>query len=292
MRCREYYLPPTLAVCCAILAEHGQRAAIVAGGTDVMVDARAGKARYADVEFLVDVTRVPELGVLQARGDVLEIGAGVTHARLAEDAFIRERMPFLAEACASVGSPQIRNRATIGGNLMTGSPAADGVVPLFALGAEAVFLSGRGKRTLPLPWTLTGPYRTCREPDEILTGFLVPVPPAGSRTAFLKIGRRKSLAIARMNLAVMGRKNADGRVDFVRLVPGAVLPVAGRLEVVERFLTGRLPDLPLLREAGRLAAEEMILAGGRRWSTPYKEPVLAALVRRALCNVLEVADVC
>lgn len=292
MRCRQFHLPITLEQCCDVMSQFGEVAAPIAGGTDVMVDIRAGKPRYAAIEHLVDVTRIPELHVLEEKNGQLFIGAGVTHADIEFSPLVQKLLPFLSQACGTVGGPQIRSRATIGGNLMTASPAADGVIPLFTLDATAVFKSASGERTEPLSNVLVKPYQTCRKPDEIFTGFKVVLPKGDYSTAFLKIGRRKSLAIARMNLAVIARKKADGSVDYVRLVPGAVFSTAQHLTVVENFLQDKTPDLALLREAGTMAAEAMIGATGRRWSTPYKEPALSALVRRALCQVLEVHDDC
>lgn len=287
---QNYHLPKTLDDCCAVLAAHGADAVPVAGGTDVMVDLRAGKPRYANARHLVDVTRIPELSELVLNGNTLCIGAGVTHTTLSDSPLIQQHIPFLATACGSVGSPQIRNRATIGGNLMTASPAADGVIPLFALNAEAIFRSKSGERTMPMAEVLTGPYRTARQPDEILVGFRVTLPEPGTRTVFLKIGRRKSLAIARMNVAVTIRAEQNV-ICSVSIVPGAVLATAGRLTSVESYLLGKTVSSDVIREAGRLASAAMIEATGRRWSTPYKEPVLAAIVRRALCTALEVEHV-
>lgn len=287
---QAFHQPKTLDEACAILAQYGASAVPVAGGTDVMVDLRAGKARYADAAHLVDVTRVTGLDRLEQHGNALFIGAGVTHATLAASPLILEHIPFLAAACGSVGSPQIRNRATIGGNLMTASPAADGVIPLFALDAVAVLRSARGERELPMADLLAKAYCTTREPDELLVGFRLTLPEPGTRTVFLKIGRRKSLAIARMNVAVTLRTEGK-RIAAVSIVPGAVLSTARRLSTVEAYLLGKEATPEVIQEAGRLAAEAMIEATGRRWSTPYKEPVLAALVRRAIRTALEVEDV-
>lgn len=287
---QAFHQPKTLDEACSILAQYGASAVPVAGGTDIMVDLRAGKARYANAEHLVDLTRVAGLDTLELQGNILFIGAGVTHTTLAASELVRERIPFLADACGSVGSPQIRNRATIGGNLMTASPAADGVIPLFALDAVAILRSVRGERSLPLTELLTGTYRTSRQADELLVGFRVALPESGTRTVFLKIGRRKSLAIARMNVAVTLR--AEGkRILAVSIVPGAVLSTARRLTEVEAFLLNKEATPEVIQEAGSLAAATMIEATGRRWSTPYKEPVLAALVRRAIRTALEVDNV-
>jgi len=214
--------------------------------------------------------------------EVAQDQEAATHAALERSTLLRRFAPLLGMAAAAVGSPQIRARGTVGGNVMNAATCADTVPALVALGARLTLQSAAGRRALPIAEFFVKPYVTVARPDEVLTDVEFPALPADARSAFVKLGRRNALAIARLSVAAVVRRGPDGRVVEARIVPGAALPVWKRVTAAEALLVGEAPTPERLAAAGRQVAEVMVGETGRRWSTEYKEPVVAALARRAL----------
>lgn len=266
-----------------LLAEPGHVSRPLAGGTDVLVYVRHEKP---DFDRVVDITRVPELKIIERRGDEIVIGAAVTYTEAIESPLLQEVAACLVQACLTVGGPAIRNAGTLGGNVVNAAACADGVPPLVCLDAVAHLRSVDSKRSLPVGEFIQGANRTAIRPGELLTHFTFPVPPAGTRQAFIKLGRRNAQAISRLSMAAAGHLDAAGRVDYVRLVPGAAMPSPRRIRAVEEMLLGQYPTDTLLAAAGRQTAAAMIQVTGRRWSTEYKEIAIQALAERALQRAL------
>ncbi len=280
MKSAAYVSVATIAEACSLLAEHGTAAAVLAGGTDLLIEFRRPAAKQP--QLIVDISRVAELGRIVARDGHLVIGPLLTHAQLQRSELLRRSAPLLASAAAAIGAPQIRNRGTIGGNIMNAAACADTVPPLIALGATVTLQSIGGARELSLGELFLKPYQTKANPDELLTAIRFPTLPATARSAFLKLGRRNALSIARLSVAAILEIGDDGRIAGARIVPGAAFPTWRRVTEAEQMLVGEKPAAKLFAAAGRKVSEEMIRETGRRWSTEYKEPVLAVLVRRAL----------
>ncbi len=266
-----------------LLADPGHVSRPLAGGTDMLVYIRHERPPF---DRVVDITRVPELKIIERRGQEVVIGAAVTYTEAAESPLLQEVAACLVAACLTVGGPAIRNTGTLGGNVVNAAACADGVPPLVCLDAVAHLQSLAGSRSLPVSEFIQGPNRTALRPGELLTHFTFPVPPAGARQTFIKLGRRNAQAISRLSVAAAGRLDPQGRVDYVRLVPGAAMPSPRRIAAVEELLLGQLPTEALLAEAGRQTAEAMIQVTGRRWSTEYKEIALQGLAERALRRTL------
>ena len=251
---------------------------ILAGGTDLMIQLRHREARP---QRIVDITAIDELHGIEEEADGrLRLGAGVTFSDLLASPLLRRKAPILQEMAAQVGAVQLRNLGTIGGNIANAALAADSLPVLIALEAEAEIAGPEGRRRQQVAELITGPGRTTLQRAELLVAFRFR-PPAG-RSIFLKVGRRNALNIARLSMSAVGHLDDDGRIAEVRLVPGATLRRTRRVTEVEAMLVGQRPDEALFAQAGRRMAEVMIEASGRRWSTPYKEPVIATLTRRAL----------
>lgn len=266
-----------------LLADPAHVSRPLAGGTDVLVLVRHEKPTF---ERVVDISRVPEMKAIERRGDEIIVGAAVTFTEAAESPLLQEVAAGLVEASLTVGGPAIRNAGTLGGNTVNAAACADGVPPLVCLDAVAHLRSLSGSRSLPVSEFIQGANRTGLQPGELLTHFTFPLPPAGTRQAFIKLGRRNAQAISRLSMAAAGHLDTAGRIDYVRLVPGAAMPSPRRVAEVEAFLMGQVPDDALLVEAGRRTAEAMIAVTGRRWSTEYKEVAIQALAERALRRVL------
>ena len=265
---------------CEALEAYAGDARVLAGGTDLLVELRRPGAVWP--RALVDVSRAGALGGVEERAGAVRVGPLATHAEAAASPVLRRAAPLLAAAAAAVGSPPIRHRGTVGGNVMNAATCADTVPALVALGARLTLQSAAGRRALPVAEFFVKPYVTVARPDEVLTDVEFPALPADARSAFVKLGRRNALAIARLSVAAVVRRGPDGRVVEARIVPGAALPVWKRVTAAEALLVGEAPTPERLAAAGRQVAEVMVGETGRRWSTEYKEPVVAALVRRAL----------
>jgi CO/xanthine dehydrogenase FAD-binding subunit len=302
----SFHRATTLDEALALKAAHGQSARFVAGGTDLLVEVRRQSADAPELA-IIDITRIealrgitletdgPASGMARdpaeaqagtATHETLRIGPLTTHDELEYGALIQKRVPFLAAAAASIGSPQIRCRGTLGGNLCTAAACADTAPPLLALGAVLTLRSARGARELPLSEFLVAPHTTAIAADELLTDVRCPLPAPGSAMAFAKLGRRGALSISRLSIAVVLRRDRRGALGDVRLAAGSVAPAPRRFPAVESFLQGRVPEPGLFADAGRLLSQEMIRLTGRRWSTPYKEPVVAALLERTLAEAV------
>lgn len=276
----DYLACATVEEACAALAPHADAARVLAGGTDLLLELRRPRAKAP--RTLVDITRIAALGRIESHDGLVRVGPLTTHAALARSEAILRHAGFLAAAAAAVGSPPIRNRGTIGGNVMNAATCADTVPPLVALGARLTLASARGQRELEIVDFFVKPYQTRARPDELLVSIaFAPLPPA-ARSAFVKLGRRNALAISRLSVAAVVARDAGGVITEARIVPGAALPVWQRVTGAEVMLAGQQPSADLFAAAGRTVADVMIGATGRRWSTEYKEPVLAVLVRRAL----------
>lgn len=247
-------------------------ATVVAGGTDLMVEVNAGRVRPTE---LLDLSRVEELRTWQRDDRVVFLGAGMTFARIAAEL---TGFPPLVAAARSVASRQIRNRATIGGNLATASPAGDGIPVLAAYGAGVVAASARsGTRRIPLGEFLVGPKRTSLGPDELIVG--VEWRPVLGPGSFTKVGRRHAMVIAIASVCLQADEERHG----VRLALGSVGPTVLRAAGAEEYAQGRdWSDPATLAEFGRLAAAEAQPIDDLRGSAAYRRHVVEVLARRAL----------
>ena len=275
------YIPvATIAEACSLLSEHGPDASVLAGGTDLLIKLR--RALTKSPKVLLDTFRANELGgIIESDGGIL-IRPHTTHSQLLRSNALRTFAPCLVSAASTIGSPQIRNRGTIGGNIMNAATCADTVPPLIALGAIVTLQSKTGRREMDLAELFLKPYQTRARPDELLTAVHFGKLPSNARSAFIKLGRRNALSISRLSVAAILQINDDGKIGDARIVPGSVFPVWKRVTDAEAMLVGEKPAVKLFAAAGKKVAGQMIKEAGRRWSTEYKEPVIAVLVRRAL----------
>lgn len=274
-----YLIPHSLDQALHLLAEHGDQARIIAGGTDLLLELQRG---VRPQRTLIDLTRVPGLDQITLDDDsTIHIGPLVTHNQVVASPLLRAHAWPLACACQEVGAPQIRNRATIAGNLVTASPANDTITPLVALGAAVTLASRRGRRTLPLAEFMLGVRRTALAADELLLAISFPALAADARGTFVKFGLRRAQAISLVNLAVVF--GWDGtRARSVRLALGAVAPTIVRATAAEQCLEGSHLDDATLDDAARLASQATTPIDDVRASAAYRRSLVAVLVRRAL----------
>ena len=262
---------------------------ILAGGTDVLVNLYKESPRLPNFDYLLDISNIPELKIINSINNFIEIGTLVTHSRLINEPLIKNNFPVLTEAAYTIGSTQIRNRGTIGGNIVNASPAADLLPPLIALKAEIELTSGEGKRVLSLEEFLDGPYKTKIQTNELLTKVKIPLLADNYYTDFQKIGRRKALSIARLSLAMVTKIDEEGVFQDTRVVPGSATPYPQSLPESEKAINGKSVLNIDLEGIGKITSKEMVSITGERWSTSYKKPTIAVLIRRALEKIIKEA---
>jgi CO/xanthine dehydrogenase FAD-binding subunit len=248
------------------------------GGTDVMVELNFGRARP---EAILDLTRVEELKQHGRENGRLRVGAGVTYTRAMAE--LGDELPGLAIASRTVGSPQIRNRGTIGGNLGSSSPAGDALPPLYASNAEVELASTRGTRSVPIEDFITGPKRNTLAPDELIAAFHVS--PAKGGQQFSKIGTRNAMVIAVSSFALA----LDDEERTVGTCLGSAAPTPRRAHKAEAFIAKQLDwetrgpiDEETLTRFGELVAEAASPIDDQRGSATYRRHALAVMARRTL----------
>ncbi len=284
----EYISVASLAEAQQILAERRKTARVVAGATDLMLELERGQR--PGVETLVDITRVPGLAEIALDGQGwVHLGPLVTHNHCAGSKLVVERALPLAQAAWEVGAPQIRNRGTVAGNLITASPANDTISPLMALGAVVTLASTRGTRPVALRDFYTGVRRTVLAPDELLTDIAFPALKAGERGVFVKLALRQAQAISLINLTVILEFDAPGRPDIrgARLTLGAVAPTIISAPEAEAYLAGQRLTPDVMARAGELAAAAARPINDVRAGADYRQAMVATLVRRALQALAE-----
>lgn len=264
---------------------------LLAGGTDLLVNLYKESPRLPDFDYLLDISNIPELKIINLVNNFIEIGPLVTHSGLIDEPLIKNNFPVLMEAACTIGSTQIRNRGTIGGNIVNASPAADLLPPLIALRAEVELTSRKGKRILPLQEFLAGPYKTTLQASELLTKIKIPLLGDHYYTDFQKIGRRKALSIARLSLALVTKIEKEGIFQDTRVAPGSATPYPQSLPETEKAVNGQSIFNIDLEEIGKISSKEMVSITGERWSTPYKKPTIAVLMKRALKKIIEGAKI-
>lgn len=283
----DYRIPKTLEEACNLLWEAGGKAKIIGGGTDLMIGLRNGDLKPS---CLIDVTKIAELRNIDEKNGILSVGAAVTHSELASSPLVRGYARALSEAASAIGSPQIRNVGTIGGNIINASPAADTIPPLMVLNAVGKVVSKEGETEFPVAQLFKGPYETRLKPYEILAEISFQKLSPDFRSAFVRLARREAMAIARMSVAVVLKKDRiKDSIEEIRISLGAVTPTPHRMSDAEAILKGREPDEDLLGKASRKVSQQMTHWSGVRGSTSYKARVAEPLFLRAMRKCLEEA---
>lgn len=293
---KSYFSPSTLAEALALKADLRDRARVIAGGTDLLLEIERGARRTPDGDppALIDLTRVPGLADIREADGRIHLGPLVTHNQCAASPLIVGKAFPLARACWEVGAPQIRNRATVAGNIITASPANDSIVPLLALDATVTLTSAdRGERTLPLADFMTAFRRVDLADDEILTGISLRALNENERGSFIKLGLRRAQAISVVSVAVVLTLSSDpspsqgvghlsGALATAQIALGAVTPVVTRAAAAEAFLAGKSLTDETIAEAARLAVTAASPIDDIRASAEYRRGMVEALTARLL----------
>jgi xanthine dehydrogenase FAD-binding subunit len=242
-----YQIPNTITDALKVLSSTDAPVRVVAGGTDLLLDIQQG--RHPAVDTLVDVTRIPELNRLELREKTLFIGAAVPVTRVIHSSLVIEHAQALVEAAGLIGGPQVRNVATLGGNVAHALPAADGTIGLLALDAQAEIASLKGLRRAPLLELFRGPGKSALDPHaELLVGFYLPLKGAGEASGFARVMRPQGVALPILNMAAWLRRDGQ-RIDDIRIAVGPAGPVPRRASEAENVLRGQLMNSEIRKEA-------------------------------------------
>ncbi len=278
-RVPRYVAPATLDDALAIRSERGAAARPIAGGTDLVVELDRGA--HDGVEVLLDLSRIPGLGATTTDDEAIRLGATTTHADVVASETCRSEALALAQACLEIGSPQLRNRATVVGNVVTASPANDTISALTALGARIEIASATRRRTQPVEEFVTGFRETTLADDELVIGITVPRAATGQRSIFVKSGLRRAQAISVVHLALSVTFDGDDVVD-ARLALGSVAPTIVGVPGLADLLRGRTIDQDVIAAAGALAADAASPIDDLRATADYRSAQVAAMTERAL----------
>lgn len=276
----QYHEPEALDEALRLMGEIGGEASVLAGGTDLLVNMKMGKTAPGHV---VSLSRIEELRGVRSQQGALTLGACLTAGELKEQEQIRAEFNGLCQSAGSLGSPLIRNLATVGGNIVTARPAADLPPSLMAYGASILLKKKGGERLLPLESFFKGPGQTTIEPGEILCAILLHEPPPYSGGGYVKLGVRRALEISLVNVAAFfALDGPSGPIKEARIVLGAVAPVPMRAPSAEAVLMGEKPEDELFEKAGNAAAKDAKPIDDFRASAEYRRDMVKVLTRRAL----------
>ncbi|MCL6510063.1 MAG: FAD binding domain-containing protein [Anaerolineae bacterium] len=277
---REYFIPDSLDQALDLITRYAGEARIIAGGTDLVVEF---DRRLRSPCALVDISRLPGLDFIRLDDEGwLHLGPLVTHNDVIASCLCTERALPLAQACRQVGAPQIRNRGTVAGNLITASPANDTITALMALDAMVTLRSAHGERRVALADFYAGVRKTVMQPDEVLVDIACRALGAGRSGTFIKLGLRRAQAIAVVNCAIVLATGEDGRTTDARIALGAVAPLIVRAHQAEQWLIGQVLDEATISQAAALATQAAQPIDDIRSSAEYRRDAVAVLVRRAL----------
>jgi len=274
----DYLAPTSLEEALETVGQQTEGVQIIAGGTDLVPRMRS---RVIEPKLLVDL-RLLNLDGIEKTADGIRIGASATHTDILESDLLAEHCPALCEAAADIAGPPIRNRGTVGGNLVNASPAADLAPPLLVYDAVVILAKAGSKREIPLVDFFTGPGQTVLAADELLTEIRIPAVPPNTTSKFIKLGKRKAMAVAVVSAAARLTIDEAGKISQARIALGSVAPTPIRARKSEASLEGQSPSSDLFTEAGQIAGSESSPISDIRASGSYRKKMVAVLTRRAL----------
>jgi len=282
----EYLRPKTIPEAVAFLKQYGDDAKILSGGQSLIP---MMKLRIARPSYLIDINRISGLSYIKEEAGFLKIGGLSREADLEASALIRSKYPIILDTAHVIADPQVRNLATIAGNLAHGDPANDHPATMLALGAQIVATGPAGERIIPIEEFFLSVFSTALKPGEILTEIRIPIPPAHSGGAYLKL-ERKVGDFATAAVAAQVTLDGNGAVQKAGIGLTNVGPTPIKARKAEEFLRGKKVDEANARQAGQLAAEEAQPSSDLRGPAEYKKGLVKELAKRALSRAAERAE--
>ncbi len=279
----DYEAPETLQDALGLLEKYGDEAKILSGGHSLIP---MMKLRFASPEYLIDINNIPGLSYIKEEAGIIKIGSLVREAEVEHSDLLKKHFPIFGDVTKLIADPQVRNRATLGGNLAHGDAANDQPAVMLALNATIVITGSAGIRTVPIDEFFHGFYMTAIQPNEILTEIKIPVPPPGTGSAYHKL-ERKVGDYATAGVAVQLTLDADGICRSVGIGLTNVNPVPLRAARSEAALLGKILTDETITEAAKCAAEDCSPSSDLRGSEEYKRAMVAVLVKRMILKAAE-----
>jgi len=280
----QYFAPQKIEEVLEILSKYGKEIKVIAGGTDLLIQYYD---RLYEVGSWLDLKNIKELKEIKIHRNQMIIGAMVTHTQLEKSEDIKKYFPVLNQAAADIGSPQIRNRGTIGGNIVNASPAGDLLAPLMAYDAQFSLLSIQGEKIVPAEEFFIGPKKTVLEPAQLLTQIILPLPPERTYGSWNKVGKRKALIIATITLALVVEMTEDNKtVKDVRICLGSVAPTPIEIKEIRKKMVGKNFNQLGFAELGQIVEEKISPIDDIRGTREYRKDV----AKEIMINALEEID--
>lgn len=274
----KYFAPALLTEALQILEEYGSGISVLAGGTDLVRDMNLERKIPQGILWIGRLN----LEYIKEEDDLIHIGTATRMQTVGSSPILLEKATALAQAAGKMASPPVRSLATVGGNLVTASPAADPGCALLGLQAKVTLISAKGQRIVPLEDFYLGPNKTVIRPNELLLEILIKPTKEREGSSYLKIGRRQALTLAVLNATSRVKLASDGTVESVSIAVGAVAPTLLRIKPAEALLKGQKLNDELIQEAGRIAAKEIKPINDVHGTIWYKQKTTGVLVGRTL----------
>jgi CO/xanthine dehydrogenase FAD-binding subunit len=282
----EYLKPTSIDEAISLIESHGEKAKYIAGGTDVITKI---KEKKITPHYLISLRHLPDLAYIQRDQEgILRIGALTTHRMLEKSPLIQNHYPAIYDAVQNIGSVQVRNVATIGGNICNAVPSADGIIPLLTLGAHLTLVGPKGKRSLPLKSFFLGPGQTLMEHGEILTEFFIPPLLPRTSGAYIKHTRREAMELPILGVGMVLSLAEDHKTCLkARIGLGVAAPTPIRAVLAEEVMTGKEVNEQTLAETGQVAAKETKMRDSIRGQAWYRREMVGVLINRLGLRCLE-----
>ena len=282
--CQGYFAPQKIEEALEILSRYGREIKIIAGGTDLLVQYYD---RLYEINSWLDLKNISGLKKIRINKNQMEIGAMVTHTQIEKSEDIKKYFPVLSQAAADIGSPQIRNRGTIGGNIVNASPAGDLLAPLMAYDAQFRLLSIQGEKIVPAEEFFIGPKKTILEPTQLLSRIILPLPSEKTYGCWIKIGKRKALIIATITLALVVEMAEDNKtVKDVRTCLGSVAPTPIEIKEIREKMIGKKFNQLDFNQLGQIVEDKISPIDDIRGTREYRKDV----AKEIMINALEEID--
>lgn len=280
----EYLEARTVEEACSLLSQYKDKAKLIAGGTDLLVSMRRGKITPL---YVINAKTIRNLDYIHYDGDGLRIGALVTLSEIESSPLIRERFPIIADSAHQIGTPQVRNVGTIGGNLCNAAPSADMAPPLIGLGAKAKLKGPKGERAIALAQFFTGPGESRLQIGEMLIEIQVPNPAPHTQGIYLKLPARTAIDIAVVGVAaVVTLDSKNVKIVDAKIVLGAVAPTPMRARQAEDIIKGKTISDELIERAAQVAANEAKPISDVRGSASYRKEIIRVLSNQAITQAV------
>ncbi|MHC2994107.1 MAG: FAD binding domain-containing protein [Candidatus Atribacteria bacterium] len=282
--CQGYFAPQKIEEALETLSKYGKEIKIIAGGTDLLVQYYD---RLYEVSAWLDLKNIEELKEIKIYQNQMEIGAMVTHSQIERSEDIKKYFPILSQAAADIGSPQIRNRGTVGGNIVNASPAGDLLSPLMAYQAQFKLLFSKGEAIVPARDFFVGPKKTILMPEQLLAQIVLPLPNERTYGSWIKIGKRKAVIIATITLALVVEMDEDNKIiKDVRTCLGSVAPTPVEIKEIRAEMIGKRFNQLDFNQLGQLVEDKISPIDDIRGTREYRKDVAKEIMINALEEIV------